>query len=115
MRGFISAVLDDSLAHHHIPHAAARFTSREEGGTLVLEHEAHVLTRTYGRPGRIVARDEAGLHSGRYSRVTSETYVGLLLEIWQHPEIQQELGGTCRALSARVPEIIDTKTPRGGE
>jgi len=41
--------------------AAAKCTTRGEGGALALLHEEHVLTRTYGVRGRAVARAEAGL------------------------------------------------------
>ena len=44
-----------------MPQAAAQCTTRGEGGALVLPHEEHVLTRTYGVRGRAVARAEAGL------------------------------------------------------
>jgi RHS repeat-associated protein len=51
----------DQLTPHHMPQVAAEFTSRAEGGALVLPHEDHVLTRTYGTKGRTVATAEAGL------------------------------------------------------
>jgi hypothetical protein len=50
-----------NLPPHHMPQAAAQFTSREEGGALALPHEEHVLTRTYGARGRAIVRTEAGL------------------------------------------------------
>ena len=55
------AVAGDQLTPHHMPQAAAKFTTRGEGGALALPHEEHVLTRTYGVRGRAVARAEAGL------------------------------------------------------
>jgi hypothetical protein len=51
-------VVGDQLTPHHMPQAAAGYTSRAEGGALVLPHEEHVLTRTYGGAGRTVARAE---------------------------------------------------------
>jgi hypothetical protein len=54
-------VTGDQLTPHHMPQTAARFTGRDEGGVLVLPHEEHVLTRTYGVRGRVVARAEARL------------------------------------------------------
>ena len=55
------AVTGDQLTPHHMPQAAAKFTSREEGGALVLPHEEHILTRTYGVRGRAIVLTEAGL------------------------------------------------------
>ena len=55
------AVTGDQLTPHHMPQAAAKFTSREEDGALALPHEEHVLTRTYGVRGRAIVRIEAGL------------------------------------------------------
>lgn len=55
------AVTGDQLTPHHMPQAAAKFTTREEGGALALPHAEHVLTRTYGARGRAVVRAEAGL------------------------------------------------------
>lgn len=55
------AVIGDQLTPHHMPQAAAKFTSREEGGAMALPHAEHVLTRTYGAHGRAIARAEAGV------------------------------------------------------
>jgi hypothetical protein len=55
------AVTGDQLTPHHMPQAAAKFTSRGEGGALALPHQEHVLTRTYGVRGRAIARAEAGV------------------------------------------------------
>ena len=55
------AVTGDQLTPHHMPQAAAKFTSREEGRALALPHEEHVLTRTYGVRGRAIVRTEASL------------------------------------------------------
>ena len=55
------AVIGDQLTPHHMPQAAAKFTTSEEGGALALPHEEHVLTRSYGVRGRAVVRTEAGL------------------------------------------------------
>jgi hypothetical protein len=54
-------VTGDQLTPHHMPQTAVRFTSRDEGGALALPYEEHVLTRTYGVRGRVVARAEAHL------------------------------------------------------
>ncbi len=54
-------VTGDDLTPHHMPQAAAGFTSREEGGALVMEHGEHIQTRTYFSKGRAVARAEAGM------------------------------------------------------
>lgn len=54
------AVVGDLLEAHHMPQAAMGFTTRAEGGALVLTHAEHVLTRTYGRAGAIMAEAERG-------------------------------------------------------
>ena len=56
-----SAVIGDQLTPHRMPQAAAKLTTREEGGALALPHKEHVLTRTYGVRGRTVVRTEARL------------------------------------------------------
>ncbi len=55
------AVVGDQLTPHHMPQAAQGFTSRAEGGALMLPHEEHVQTRTYGAAGRRTVKLEAGL------------------------------------------------------
>jgi hypothetical protein len=55
------AVVGDALTPHHMPQAALGFTSRAEGGALVMTAEEHAMTRTYGALGRATARAEAGL------------------------------------------------------
>jgi RHS repeat-associated protein len=55
------AVVGDGLTPHHLPQAALGFTTRGEGGALVMRAEEHALTRTYGTLGRGTARTEAGL------------------------------------------------------
>jgi len=54
-------VVGDKLTPHHMPQAAAGFTSRAEGGALVLPEAEHALTRTFGGKGAATARAEAGL------------------------------------------------------
>jgi RHS repeat-associated protein len=51
----------DGLTPHHMPQAALNFTSRAEGGALVLPHAEHILTRTYGARGAVTAQAERGL------------------------------------------------------
>jgi hypothetical protein len=51
----------DELAIHHMPQAAAGFTSRAEGGALVMTQAEHELTRTYLGRGAATARAEAGM------------------------------------------------------
>jgi len=54
-------VVGDALTPHHMPQAALGFTSREEGGALVMTSSEHALTRTYSGKGVATARAEAGL------------------------------------------------------
>jgi hypothetical protein len=54
-------VVGDQLTAHHMPQAALGFTSREEGGALVLQHSEHVLTRTYGVRGAQALAEDQGL------------------------------------------------------
>jgi RHS repeat-associated protein len=51
----------DGLTPHHMPQAALGFTSRDDGGAIVMTHADHVLTRTYGAAGRATRAAEAGL------------------------------------------------------
>jgi hypothetical protein len=53
------AVVGDELTPHHMPQAALGFTSRAEGGAIVLARTEHVLTRTFGFRGGEVAAQEA--------------------------------------------------------
>lgn len=53
--------MGDALTPHHMPQVALGFTSRAEGGALVMTAEEHAMTRTYGVLGRITARQEAGM------------------------------------------------------
>ncbi len=55
------ARIGDNLTPHHMPQAALRFTSRADGGALVLPHSEHVLTRTYAGRGIATAKADAGL------------------------------------------------------
>lgn len=55
------AVKGDKLTPHHMPQAAAGFTSRADGGSLVMTEAEHVLTRTYGFNGARTALDEVGI------------------------------------------------------
>jgi hypothetical protein len=57
------AVTGDQLTPHHMPQAARGFTSRSDGGALVMPEAEHALTRTYGSSGRVTNRGEtaAGL------------------------------------------------------
>jgi RHS repeat-associated protein len=57
-------VTGDNLTPHHMPQDAAGFTSRENGGALVLPNDEHVQTRTFGARGARVNRDEVGLPFG---------------------------------------------------
>ncbi len=51
----------DKLTPHHMPQAAAAFTSRADGGALMMLEAEHVLTRTYGFRGALTAQHEAGM------------------------------------------------------
>ena len=50
----------DNLTPHHMPQTALGFTSRADGGALVMPYPEHARTRTFGRRGAITARQEAG-------------------------------------------------------
>ena len=54
-------VKGDKLTPHHMPQVAANFTSRADGGALMMTEAEHVLTRTYGYAGSITAKQEAGM------------------------------------------------------
>jgi len=55
------AVVGDNLTPHHMPQAALGFTTRAEGGAIVLEQAEHALTRTFLGGGARLAQSEAGL------------------------------------------------------
>ena len=55
------AVVGDSLTPHHMPQAALDFTSRSEGGAIMVPQSEHVLTRTYGFGGAQLATEEAAV------------------------------------------------------
>jgi hypothetical protein len=46
---------------HHMPQAALGFTSRQEGGALIITQPEHIQTRTYGFRGAITARSDSGM------------------------------------------------------
>ncbi len=54
-------VTGDGLEPHHMPQVRLGFTSRADGGALVLSEAEHALTRTYGGRGAALARQERGL------------------------------------------------------
>jgi RHS repeat-associated protein len=54
-------VVGDALTPHHMPQAALGFTSRAEGGALVMTNAEHALTRTYFGKGAAAARADADL------------------------------------------------------
>ena len=54
-------IVGDGLTPHHMPQAALGFTSRAEGGALVLPEAEHALTRTFAGRGARTAREEAGM------------------------------------------------------
>jgi hypothetical protein len=51
----------DDLTPHHMPQAAAGYTSRDDGGAIVMKSDDHALTRTYGAKGAATKVSEAGL------------------------------------------------------
>jgi RHS repeat-associated protein len=54
-------IVRDGLTPHHMPQAALNFTSREEGGAMMLQQAEHILTRTYLSRGAVLAQKERGL------------------------------------------------------
>jgi hypothetical protein len=54
------AIVGDALEPHHMPQAALKFTSRGDGGALVLPKVEHVQTRTYGAKGIATRNADAG-------------------------------------------------------
>nr|WP_085166099.1 RHS repeat-associated core domain-containing protein [Gilliamella bombi] len=54
-------VKGDKLTPHHMPQAAAGFTSKADGGALVITESEHYLTRTYGYKGAITKVQDFGL------------------------------------------------------
>src|SRR5258705_4037693 len=58
--GALKGVKGDGLTAHHMPQAAAGRTGYNEGGALVMTHDEHVLTRTYGSKGIGTLQSDAG-------------------------------------------------------
>ena len=54
-------VTGDNLTPHHMPQAAANFTSRAEGGALAMTHTEHAATRTFAGKGALTSRLEADM------------------------------------------------------
>ena len=54
------AAIGDDLTPHHMPQAALGFTSRADGGALVMTAKEHAMTRTFGALGRVTARADKG-------------------------------------------------------
>jgi hypothetical protein len=54
-------VVGDQLTPHHMPQVALGFTTPSAGGALALPNAEHILTRTYGFRGAVLAQEEAGL------------------------------------------------------
>jgi hypothetical protein len=59
--GSLRGVKGDGLTPHHMPQAAAKRTGYQEGGALVMKHEEHAATRTYGAKGIGTLQREANL------------------------------------------------------
>jgi RHS repeat-associated protein len=51
----------DNLTPHHMPQDALGFTSRSDGGALVITQAEHAQTRTFAGAGRRTAREDAGI------------------------------------------------------
>jgi hypothetical protein len=56
----LRGIVGDDLTAHHIPQAAMNFTSRADGGAIVMTTDQHMLTRTFGSAGAVTVRDDAG-------------------------------------------------------
>jgi hypothetical protein len=50
----------DDLTAHHIPQAALKFTSRADGGAVVMTTAEHEATRTFGFKGALTAAQDSG-------------------------------------------------------
>ena len=50
----------DNLTPHHMPQNGLGFLSRGDGGALMLPHDEHIMTRTYGAKGRLTKAADAG-------------------------------------------------------
>lgn len=57
--GSLLGTVGDKLTAHHMPQAALKFTSRADGGAVVLTAEEHALTRTFGFKGALTKAEDA--------------------------------------------------------
>ncbi|RPD44697.1 RHS repeat-associated core domain-containing protein, partial [Hymenobacter sediminis] len=58
--GDLKGVPGDGLTPHHMPQDASGHLPRNEGGALVMPHDEHVQTRTYGARGRATKIADTG-------------------------------------------------------
>lgn len=54
-------MVGDDLTAHHMPQAALKFTSRADGGAIVMTTAEHEATRTFGAKGAVKKIADAGL------------------------------------------------------
>lgn len=59
--GDLKGVVGDDLTAHHMPQAALGWTSYEDGGALVMTHNQHRQTRTFGWRGALTVQQDASL------------------------------------------------------
>ena len=57
--GSLAGSVGDDLTAHHIPQAALKFTSRADGGAIVLTTADHEATRTFGSKGAATKVEDA--------------------------------------------------------
>jgi RHS repeat-associated protein len=56
----LAGVVGDGLTPHHMPQDALGHMPREDGGCLVMPHDEHVKTRTYGAKGKATKKADLG-------------------------------------------------------
>lgn len=57
--GNLIGEVGDNLTAHHIPQAALNFTSRVDGGAIVMTAEEHAMTRTFSFKGALTKTADA--------------------------------------------------------
>jgi len=55
-------VVGDDLTAHHMPRAALKFTSKADGGALVITKAEHVETKTFTFKGALTKTQDAKLN-----------------------------------------------------
>lgn len=94
-------VKGDGLTPHHMPQAAQRFTSREDGAAVMMRTGQHEQTRSFFGAGRILLQQEEGLP---FRSV-------LARDLWDYHQIEPQrardvIPAVLEYYRANIPQLI---------